>query len=151
MMQRATWLWLAFVLGLGFALFQLKYQVQGLEEKLTRINREILQNEETIHVLKAEWSYLNQHERIEALARKYLSLRPLAGKQYGTFDDLPMRQNPASPRPGDASPSAGSPNAGSPSAGSPSAAAPAAPITPLPVPRPHLGRSGGVTLAKDAQ
>jgi len=145
-MQRATWLWLAFVLGLGFALFQLKYQVQGLEEKLTRINREILQNEETIHVLKAEWSYLNQPERIEALARKYLSLRPLAGKQYGTFDDLPMRQNLAPPRPDDASPSAGSP-----SAGSPSAAAPAAPITPLPVPRPQLGRSGGVTLAKDAQ
>ncbi|HEY6335722.1 MAG TPA: hypothetical protein VI113_07540 [Alphaproteobacteria bacterium] len=146
MMQRATWLWLAFVLGLGFALFQLKYRVQGLEEKLTRINREILQNEETIHVLKAEWSYLNQPERIEALARKYLGLRPLAGKQYGTFDDLPMRRNLAPPRPEDAAPSAGSP-----SAGSPGDAAPTTPITPLPIPRPQRGPNGGVTLAKDAQ
>ncbi|HYB08765.1 MAG TPA: hypothetical protein VEJ16_03745 [Alphaproteobacteria bacterium] len=134
MMHRATWLWLAFVLALGFALFQLKYQVQGLEEKLTRINREILQNEETIHVLKAEWSYRNQPEHIEALARKYLNLQPLAGKQYGRFDDLPMRPAPAAPQPDDASPSA---------------TAPIPPAIPLPVPRPQKGRSGSVTLAKD--
>ena len=142
MMRRATWLWLVAVLGLGFALFQLKYQVQGLEEKLTRINREILQNEEAIHVLKAEWSYLDQPARIETLARKYLGFQPFAGKQYGGFDDLPMRARPAPPLSNDAAPADDA---------APAAQAPAAQTSPLPVARPKFEHNRSVTLARDVQ
>ena len=94
MISRATSVWLALALGVGFGLFQLKYQVQGLEDKLARLNRQILESEEAIHVLNAEWSYLNRPERIEGLARKYLALQPTAGKQFGSFDDLPHRGSP---------------------------------------------------------
>jgi len=142
MMRRATWLWLAFVLGLGFALFQLKYQVQGLEERLARINREILQNEEAIHVLKAEWSYLDQPARIEALARKHLGFQPFSSKQYGTFDDLPMRTLPAPPLSNDAAPT----NERAPAVG-----APAVPTSPLPIPHPKFEHNHSVTLARDVQ
>lgn len=93
MITRATWIWLALALGFGFGLFQLKYQVQGLEQKLARINRQILENEEAIHVLKAEWSYLNRPERIDALSRKYLGFQPLTGQQYGSFENLPQRDD----------------------------------------------------------
>ena len=91
MISRGTWIWLALALGIGFGLFQLKYQVQKHEEQLARLNRQILESQEAIHVLQAEWSYLNQPDRIEALARKYLALQPLAGKQFGSFDELPPR------------------------------------------------------------
>lgn len=104
MISRGTWVWLALALGIGFGLFQLKYQVQGLEQKLARVNRQTLESQEAIHVLKAEWSYLNQPERIQALAQKYLALQPLSGKQFGSIDDLPMRAGaevvvPAPPHP----------------------------------------------------
>jgi len=103
MIGRGTWVWLAFALGIGFGLFQLKYQVQGLEQKLGRLNHQILESQEAIHVLKAEWSYLNQPDRIQALAQKYLSLQPLSGGQFRAVDDLPMRGGadlvaPAPPR-----------------------------------------------------
>ncbi len=103
MISRGTWVWLALALAIGFGLFQLKYQVQGLEQKLARLNRQTLESQEAIHVLKAEWSYLNQPERIQALAQKYLALQPLSGKQFGSVAELPMRAGadvivPAPPR-----------------------------------------------------
>ena len=91
MLSRATLLWLMVALATGFGLFALKYRVQGSEEVLARLNRQILQEEEAIHLLKAEWSYSNQTDRIESLARRYLQMVPLTGRQYGAIDDLPWR------------------------------------------------------------
>lgn len=136
-MRRSIWLSLLLVVGLGFGLFQLKYQVQGLEQKLTRINRDILQNEEAIHVLKAEWSYLNKLDRIEAEARKHLDLQPFTGKQYGSIDDLPMRADP---------------NAAPADETAPTSENPVASGTPLPTRRPPFASGGGkVTLVREVQ
>lgn len=133
MLSRGIWIWLVLALGLGFGLFQLKYRVQGLEAKLAHINRQILESEESIHVLKAEWSYLNQPDRIEALARKHLALEPLTGRQYGTIDDLPLRNTDLA-EPGGAGGSA-----------------PHAPAIPRPTERPSGPQGGGVTLARDVR
>ncbi len=120
MMRRGVWLWLCVVLGVGFGVYQLKLKVQGLEQRYATVNRQILEREEAIHVLKAEWSYLNQPERIDELARKYLGLVPLTGKQYGSLDDLPQRGEAAQ-----------------------------APPLPLPVARPKMPKSTRVTLVRD--
>jgi cell division protein FtsL len=56
------------------ALFQVKYKVQGLDRDLKEINRQIRSDKDSIHVLKAEWAYLNQPERLTHLAQKYLKL-----------------------------------------------------------------------------
>ncbi len=133
MIGRGIWIWLVLALGLGFGLFQLKYQVQGLESELARTNRQILESEEAIHVLKAEWSYLNRPERIETLARKYLDLQPLSGKQFGSFADLPGRSDF----------SAVTPEGGQ--------SAPRAPLTPLPSRPPQGPQRGNVTLARDVR
>ncbi|HKO07899.1 MAG: hypothetical protein ACHQRJ_11625 [Alphaproteobacteria bacterium] len=129
MMHRATWLWLCTALGLGFGVYELKLQVQGLEQRLVKANRDILADEEAIHVLKAEWSYLNQPERIDTLARKYLDMVPLAGGQYGSFDALAERGDGAA-------------------AGS-NAAQPATPSLPVPVLRPKPPKGNRVTLARE--
>jgi cell division protein FtsL len=118
-MTRGSVIWLVVALAAGFGLFAIKYRVQGLEDNLARTNRQILQEEETIHQLKAEWSFLNQPDRIEALARRYLQMAPLAGKQYGAIDDLSWRAEGA---PNAAAASAAQPS--TPLAGSASAAAP---------------------------
>ncbi|HUC63611.1 MAG TPA: hypothetical protein VMF53_16820 [Alphaproteobacteria bacterium] len=94
MIGRATIVWLVLALGIGFGLYHLKFRVQELEQKLAQTNRDILTNEEAIHVLKADWSYLNRPEAIDPLARKFLGLGPMTGSQYVTFAALPMRPAP---------------------------------------------------------
>lgn len=73
-------------------LFHTSYRVQELEEDLARLNREIIQEQEATQVLKAEWSYLNDPARLEALAQKYTVLGPTEAVQLAAgFDALPAR------------------------------------------------------------
>jgi cell division protein FtsL len=92
MIRPSTCLLLILVLVTGFGLFKLKYAVQAQEDDLLRINRQIVADQEAIHVLRAEWSYLNQPARLEQMAKRHLpGLAPVASTQLGTLDALPMR------------------------------------------------------------
>jgi cell division protein FtsL len=88
---RATVFWSVLAALVGFALFHLKYQVQALEDQLAKLNRSIVHEQEQIHVLRAEWTYLDRPERIEQLAQKYLDLAPPKANQISTIAQLPMR------------------------------------------------------------
>ena len=94
MIGRGTLLWLALAVVAGVALFQVSYRVQSLEEELTQVNREILRERETIHVLRAEWSYLNEPGRLAELTRRHLALAPLSASQMLRVEDLPLRLPP---------------------------------------------------------
>ena len=76
---------------LSLALFALKYQVQDLEDELVELNRTIFADEEAIHVLKAEWSHLNDPRRLRSLARRHLGMKPVTPNQLATIADLPPR------------------------------------------------------------
>lgn len=88
---------LSFILVLFIALiaaigvFVLKHEVQKLEAELAGVHRQIVVGQEELHVLKAEWSHLNQPERLKDLASRYLSLEPLAPGQIVGFEALPFR------------------------------------------------------------
>jgi len=86
----------------GGALFHVSFEVSALDDRLGTLNRDIKSDREAIHVLKAEWSFLNQPERIEELARRHLDLTPVSGKQLTGAGTLPVRQ----PRVRDRSPEA---------------------------------------------
>ena len=77
------------------AAFTVKYEVQDLEDQLVAINKQIGVHEEAIHVLSAEWSYLNRPERLAELAQRYLDLVPMNPKQMASLDDVPLRETPA--------------------------------------------------------
>lgn len=77
---------------LSVALFQLKYEVRGLEEDLRDLDRQLAADEEAVHVLKAEWSFLNRPERLQALAETYLDLEPVAALQIGALYRIPERR-----------------------------------------------------------
>ena len=90
--MRHTTILFALVAGvLSFGLFQLKYAVQDLEQEFTRINRAIVQSRQSIHVLGAEWSFLNHPARLRVLAERHLDLVPLMPSTLGEFADLPQR------------------------------------------------------------
>jgi hypothetical protein len=91
---RGTLLWLALATGAGAGLFHVSYRVQSLEEDLTQANRDILREQETIHLLRAEWSYLNEPTRLAEMTSRHLALTPLSSGQMVRIEDLPLRLPP---------------------------------------------------------
>ncbi len=90
-MTRFVITWLAAVTVGAIGLFYVSHQVEQLEDQLAREDRAILRHQEAIHVLRAEWSYLNRPERIADLARRYLALAPLSADRVIGIQDLPQR------------------------------------------------------------
>ena len=88
MMRRTTVLFVFLAAALSLALFSLKYQVQDLADEFAGLNRSILAERRAIHVLAAEWSYLNDPVRLGALAARHLGLRPVESEQLGTLATL---------------------------------------------------------------
>lgn len=83
--------------AVGIGLFFIKHEVKEQEARLSELNREIERNQEAIHVLKAEWSYLNDPARLRALSEKFLSMKVVGPAQIATLDSLPMNDPNAGP------------------------------------------------------
>lgn len=82
---------LAIALISGISLFVLKYQVKAEEKQLQTIYREILQNKREIHMLEAEWAYLNDPQRLQALVHSQTNWQTIGPKQIVILSDIPMR------------------------------------------------------------
>lgn len=98
-MWRFFMVWILMVAGVGGFVYQLKYEVARQEKTLAKVNKTIIDDQEVIHVLKAEWSYLNQPAQLDAAARQHLGLEPIKGAQFATVDKLPTKQQAAEPMP----------------------------------------------------
>lgn len=119
MIHRAGLVWMIAAIAAGVGLFLLKYEVKAMEERLAEVNEGILRNLEAVHVMKAEWSFLNRPARLEELGRRLLALEPMDARQTAAITDIPLRPPlpPALPE-GRESPAAGpADNAVSPAAG----------------------------------
>jgi hypothetical protein len=91
MIGRSMVLWMILASLFGVAMFLIKHEVQVREAKLDTLHREILASQESIQILRAEWSYLNQPVRIESLIRRFMDLRPTDTAQLGGYGALPVR------------------------------------------------------------
>ena len=87
-MRHTTLLFLLIAGAISIALFSVKYQVQDLEDELGRLNKSITLEGQSIHVLNAEWSLLNNPERLGKLARWHLGMQPIAPSQMTSFEGL---------------------------------------------------------------
>ena len=97
MIRPATLFWIVLAGCVGYGLYHLKNEVQAQEDELFRVNRTILAEQEAIHVLRAEWSYLNQPARLQALAARHLDLAPTKPGQLGTIAALPLPHDASAP------------------------------------------------------
>jgi len=99
MIRISAIVWVVVLVLLGIGLFQVKYNVQAKERELRDVRRQIEANYGSIHVLDAEWSYLNDPLRLADLARRHTGLVPTTPAQIGDFASLPARieEAPASP------------------------------------------------------
>ena len=91
MSLRFILLWSALVTGAAAAIFTLKYEVQVLEERLSYLNAQIVKDQESIHVLRAEWSYLNRPVALEKVAREHFALEPIIATRIRVIDQIPVR------------------------------------------------------------
>ena len=102
MIRLGALFWLALVVAAGFVTFKVKYAVQDLEDELNRVRKRTVAEQQEMRVLSAEWTYLNQPERLAELNRRYLQLAPIGPRQLQqTIDDVPLRPLPAPPAPPD--------------------------------------------------
>jgi cell division protein FtsL len=101
--------WLAAASATALILFQIKQEVRGLEDDIATTQREILRDQEAVHVLEAEWSYLNSPARIAALAERHLGMAAIPAERVIAFDDLPLPGAPEDTLPGEVEPERKSP------------------------------------------
>ena len=98
MIRLGALFWLALVVAAGFVTFKVKYAVQDLEDELNRVKKQTVAEQQEIRVLSAEWTYLNQPERLAELNRRFLQLGPIGPKQLQQkIDDIRLRPPPVPP------------------------------------------------------
>ncbi|MGO1078453.1 cell division protein FtsL [Inquilinus sp. CA228] len=84
-------IWLGLIGASSAFLFKTSYEVQSLEGDLRGLNRSILREQDSIRVMHAEWAFLNQPSRLQALTDQFTKLRPIAPTQMvASAADLPM-------------------------------------------------------------
>lgn len=88
-------LWSTLTLFMTFGTFVMKNRVQDLEKELIAINQTIKEDIKTIHILKAEWSHLNNPERLRNLAQKHIALNPVKAEQIINYSSLPFEYETA--------------------------------------------------------
>lgn len=89
-MRKSTLLWLGLATFCGVVLFHTSQKVHDAREEIAALNAAAQKEEESIRVLQAEWSHLNQPERLEKLVKTYLKLVPLKGNQFTRLETIPL-------------------------------------------------------------
>jgi cell division protein FtsL len=83
--------------------YKIKFESTVLAERLAKLRVEIKREREGIAALRAEWAQLDNPARIQALAQRHLTLKPIDPTQIEQLDHLPERPPaPIAPPPADA-------------------------------------------------
>jgi hypothetical protein len=91
MIRPATALCMVLAAASGLYLYQVKQRTRMLDRAIAATVKETQAAGQRIGVLKAEWTLLNQPDRLSELAQRYLALKPVAPGQFVTAADLDQR------------------------------------------------------------
>ena len=83
--------------------YRIKMESTSRTERVLRLNAEIREQRDAIAALRAEWAKLDAPLRLQGLADRHLSLKPLVAIQYDQLKNLPERP-PRLVRPGEPDP-----------------------------------------------
>jgi hypothetical protein len=71
--------------------YRIKFESTVQAEHLAKLRSEVRKERDRIAALRAEWGTLDSPGRIEALAKRFTVLKPIAPTQFDTLDRLPER------------------------------------------------------------
>jgi hypothetical protein len=71
--------------------YRIKFDSTVQAERLAKIRSEMRRERDAIAGLRAKWGELDNPARIEALAKRFLPLKPIESTQYSSLDQLPER------------------------------------------------------------
>jgi hypothetical protein len=80
----------ALVLAASFV-YKIKFDSTLQAERVARMRGELRHERDAIAALRAEWARLDNPARLQALAQRYLPLRPMDPRQFDDFSRLPER------------------------------------------------------------
>lgn len=75
--------------ALSMGLYLVKYSVQNIQRDVASMKDNLAREKESLHLLNAEWAYLNRPERLRQLADRHLDLVPLDSKKIEDISVLP--------------------------------------------------------------
>jgi cell division protein FtsL len=71
--------------------YEIKFQATVQAERVAKLRSEIRRERDAVAALRAEWAKLDNPARIQGLAKRHTTLRPLDATQIDNFDRLPER------------------------------------------------------------
>lgn len=90
MKRFATLVWMLVIVVSAFLLYRVKYEVQSLRILIADTSRQLEMERESLHVVAAEWAYLNRPERLQQLSAKYLSSDSVMVNQIAEVEAVPF-------------------------------------------------------------
>jgi hypothetical protein len=97
LIRSLTAMGIALLALISFGLYNGVHLVKVQQKELETLKASIAREGEAIRVLKAEWSYLNQPDRLQQLARRHLALSPTGPSQIVILASLPLKPQSATP------------------------------------------------------
>jgi hypothetical protein len=91
MIRPFTCLCLAAACGSGLYLYSEKHRTALLDRQIATVVHETEAARQRTGLLRAEWALLNEPGRLQDMADKYLSLKPMAPTQFVQLSDLASR------------------------------------------------------------
>ena len=76
---------------IGVFLYKTSYDVRFLKADHTRMQTEVAEIMQAMHVLKAEWSYLDSPDHLKKLSHKVLPHKPVRVMQLASWKSLDSR------------------------------------------------------------
>lgn len=75
--------------------YKIKYDTDKMRTQISRLERQISLEKDSMNLLRADWSLLTQPARLQRLVEIYgdeLKLEPVTAEQIADFSELPARR-----------------------------------------------------------
>lgn len=83
--------WFGLVILASLALYHVSDRTQKLDLELRQLNSAIMSEKQNLHVIKADYVYLTNPERLEKSAKRFLAIRPSVPQQVASLNDIEHR------------------------------------------------------------
>jgi hypothetical protein len=71
--------------------YRIKMESTSRTERVLRLHAEVREQRDAIAALRAEWAKLDAPLRLQGLAERHLTLKPITGAQFDSLNNLPER------------------------------------------------------------